>query len=221
MTRELLVAALALLPLSTVVAAPKVPSAGAAASVTVSAQEAMATEIAAALATTPVAPPALSSKAALGVIVGVAEAYLSTPIVLSLARPRVGNARFTVHDMWRNDPISGDAVFYNDDSGRGAGAYLSFEVIAGQTYVVECAGSLSRWTMVRFRQNGAARYLEQRVEFEGVVRPSLAFSASATETVLVGIFPVVPIDDQRTLSRCQLAKVADIDGAAGAAKPLK
>jgi hypothetical protein len=105
MTRGFVVAALALLPLSPVVAGPKVPSAGAAAPVTVASEEAMAAEVAAALEAPPLARTALSSKAELGRIVGVAEAYLSTPIVLSLSRQRVGNTRLTVHNELGRHPV--------------------------------------------------------------------------------------------------------------------
>lgn len=222
MTRAFVVVALALLPLSTVVAGPKVPNAGAAAPVTVAPEESMAAEVAAALAAPPVARTALSSRAELGGIVGVAEGYLSTPIVLSLSRQRVGNARLTVHNMWRNDPISGDILFRNDDSGLGWGASLTFEAIAGQTYVVECVGSLSTWVMTRRGLDpGALREIAQRVELDASVRPSLVFTADETALVLVSLTPRIPVGDARVLSRCQIAKVADVGAAQGGAKPVK
>ena len=211
----------ALVALLCAAASPKVPNAGAAAPTTASPEEAQAAEVMAALSAAPVARPALSSKAELGQIVGYAASHLSTPMILSLQRQRVGSARFVVRRMHRNDPISGDAIFYNDDSGSSVGsAYVSFDAIAGQTYVVECVGSLANWTFVRYRQDGPARYEEQRVTFEGTVRPSLSFTATQTETALIGLSPQVPIGDERALSRCQIVRV-DAVPSGGAAKPVK
>ncbi len=53
------------------------------------------------------------------------------------------------------------------------------------------------------------------------MRPSLVFTADETAEVLVGLTPRIPIGDARVLSRCQIAKVADVGGAAGGAKPVK
>ncbi len=221
MTPGLAIVALAAL-LSNTADAPKVPGAAAGAPVTVSTAEVVAAEVAARLAATPTARPALSSKAELAAIVGYAESYLATPIVVSLQRQRAGTARFAVRDMHRNDPNSGDAVFANDGSGLAVGAaYVSFDAIAGQSYVVECAGGLSRWTLVRYRPDGAARIEDQRVVLEGTPRPSLVFAASRTEPALVAIVPVVPVGDERTISRCQIARVDAVGDGGGAAKPVK
>jgi hypothetical protein len=144
--------------------------------------------------------PALSTKATLAGVAGVAPADLATPAVLSLARPRVGKHKLVIQAMAMNDPDSGAALFYY----AGAAATLSIDTAPGHTYVVECTGDVGAWYALRHEKRGDTYEVVQDAVHTSTDRPMLVFSADEHGTAVVVFRPQI-VDGGRILHRCQVA----------------
>jgi hypothetical protein len=144
--------------------------------------------------------PALSSKATLAGVAGVAPTDLGTPAVLSLARPRVGKHKLFIEAMATNDPDSGAAVFFS----AGAAAKLSIDTAPGHTYVVECTGDVGDWYALRYERTGDTYEVVQDAAHVSTERPMMVFSGDEHGTAVVVFRPLV-VDGGRILHRCQVA----------------
>lgn len=144
--------------------------------------------------------PALSSKATLAGVAGIAPADLARPAVLSLARPRVGRHKLFIQAMATNDPDSGAAVFYY----AGAAATLSIDTAPGHTYVVECTGDVGGWYTSRYERTGETYEVVQDAVHTSTDRPMMVFSGEEHGTAMVVFRPQI-VDGARFLHRCQVA----------------
>lgn len=145
--------------------------------------------------------PALSSKAALAGAAGVDASDLSTPTVLSLARPRVGRHTLKIQAMSWNDPDTGAAVFLH----HGGAAIVTVDTMPNRTYVVECTGGVGPWTMLRYDRRGDEYAQVQETVAEGTGHPVFAFTADEYGTTAVVFMPAIVDQQPQLLYRCQVA----------------
>lgn len=156
----------------------------------------------------------LSSRARLADLAGAAFDGVARPVIVSLARPIVGNVSYSAVHVAFTDPVEGAPVFHAPAAEAGPPSELSvgyvmlgLDVQGDSTYAVECGTSPGAWTVWVMRPSGDGWAALEQSRIAATDKPSVVFSATEDTRMWILVQPQVALDGRATVGRCQVARM--------------
>ena len=149
----------------------------------------------------------LSTRAALAGLARVPFDALARPVVLSLARPKVGSAAYIGVHVTLTDPDTGNAFFRNRDGEPHGGVELAFDAQAGRSYAVECAATTAEWSVAVVYFGNPPMRTVSNSRIGATDRPMTVVTPTEDTRILLLLTPELEEGESASIGRCQIASM--------------